>query len=102
MCDECRELLNEALNLAVRSEKFEQQIRRQATLDASVDPEGWQADGTFDRYVERHNADFPDRPIATQSMTMHLWVQDQYDKDLAAWRRKAAAHLTACNAEGFE
>lgn len=96
MCDECRELLNEALNLAVRSERFEEQHRRDAALDASVDPEGWQADGTFDRYVERHNARYPDRLIATKSATLHLWVQDQYEKDLASWRSRASDHLTLC------
>lgn len=34
---------------------------------------------------------------ATRSATMHLWVQDQYDKDLASWRARAASHLTKCN-----
>jgi len=93
MCATCRELLNEALNLAVRSEQFEEQRRREAALDAVSDPDAWQADGTFDRYVERHNINRPHAKIAPRSMTMHLWVQDQYDKDLAAWQEKARAHL---------
>lgn len=97
MCGECRDLLNEAMNLAVRSEQFEGQRRREAALDASVDPESWQASGQFDAYVQRHNARHPSSRIATRSMTMHLWVQDQYDKDLASWRGRAAAHLSQCN-----
>jgi hypothetical protein len=24
---------------------------------------------------------------------MHLWLQDQYDKDLAGWQDRARAHL---------
>ena len=97
MCDTCRDLLNEALNLSVRSERIEEVARRDAALDASVDPEAWQADGTFDRYVERHNARWPDRQMATRSATMPLWFRDQYDKDLADWTRRARAHLTECN-----
>lgn len=98
-CATCRDLLNEALNLACRSDQFEEQRRRQATLDASIDPDEWQNSGRFDVYVERHNATFPDQRIAPKCATMHLWVQDQYDKDLAEWQRKARQHLTqGCNA----
>lgn len=94
MCETCRDLLNEALNLAVRSEQFEGQRRRQAALDASSDPDEWQKSGMFDRYVERHNAQMPHRKIATECMTMHLWVADQYDKDLSEWTVKARQHLS--------
>ena len=97
MCDKCRELLNEAMNLAVRSEKFEEQLRREATLELSQDPERWQQSGMFDAYVESHNAEYPNSRIAPRSMTRHLWVQDQYDKDLASWRERTADHLTQCN-----
>lgn len=93
MCDKCRDLLNEALNLAVRGERMAQLHRREAALDASSDPEAWQADGTFDRYVARHNITFPHKQIASQSATMHLWVQDQYDHDLHDWEQKARNHL---------
>jgi hypothetical protein len=93
-CETCRKLLNEALNLAVRSDQFDEQARREAALDASQCPDEWQESGRFDAYVERHNATTPHRRIATKSMTMHLWVQDQYDKDLADWKGRARRHLT--------
>jgi hypothetical protein len=93
-CETCRDLLNEALNLAVRSDQFEEQNRRQAALDASGDADEWIESGRFDAHVERHNFHYPHKPMATRSLTMHLWVQDQYDKDLADWQAKARAHLT--------
>lgn len=92
-CDTCRDLLNEALNLAVRSDQFEEQRRRQGALDASLDPDEWQRGGTFDRYVERHNQIFPHAKIAPKCLTVHLWVQDQYDKDLMDWQDRARKHL---------
>ena len=92
-CKVCRDLLDEALNLACRSDQFEEQRRRQATLDASIDPEAWQKGGRFDAHVERHNATFPHQRIAPKCATMHLWLQDQYDKDLAGWQDRARAHL---------
>lgn len=96
-CQTCLDLLNDALNLAVRSDQIEQQNRRDAALDASHDPQEWQESGMFDGYVERHNITFPHRKIATNSATMHLWFLDQYDKDLAEWTEKARAHLmTGC------
>ena len=94
MCDVCRELLNEALNLALRSEQFEQQSRRQAMLAASTDPEAWQQDGLFDRYVEDYNIRRPDAKIAPKCLTVHLWVQDQYDEDLTKWTERSRTHLT--------
>lgn len=92
-CIRCKELLNEALNLACRSEQFEQQNRRQANLDASIDGDAWEKSGRFDQYVENYNEHHPQAMIATKSLTMHLWVQDQYDKDLLAWTNTARAHL---------
>ena len=92
-CETCRYLLNTALNLACRSDQFEEQRRRQSNLDASLCQDEWQESGRFDAYVERHNAHYPHAQIATKSMTMHLWVQDQYDKDLAQWQATARAHL---------
>lgn len=93
MCDTCRELLNEALNLAVRSDQFEEQNRRRSTLAASVDAEEWEQSGMFARHVERHNIENPHIQIAPTCATMHLWVQDQYDKDLADWQTRSRAHL---------
>ena len=92
-CKTCRDLLNAALNLACRSDQFEEQGRREAALAASGSPDEWQQNGRFDAYVERHNAHYPHAKIATKSTTMHLWVQDQYDKDLAEWQATARAHL---------
>jgi len=94
MCQQCIDLLNEALNLAVRGEKMAEQDRREAALSASSDPDAWKEDGTFDRYVERHNIMNAHKQIAPRSITMHLWVQDQYDKDLHEWRQKARSFLT--------
>lgn len=93
MCEVCRDLLNEALNLAVRSDQFEEQRRRRAQLEASMDPDGWQESGQFDRFVERHNTLMPHQKIAERCATMHLWVQDQYDKDLADWQSRDRKHL---------
>ena len=48
----------------------------------------------FAKYVERHNIESPHKRIAPTCLTMHLWVQDQYEKDLYEWRAKAQRHLT--------
>lgn len=93
-CETCRDLLNEALNLSLRSDQFEEQDRRSAALAASVDGNEWLKSGQFDRYVERHNNHSPHSKIATKSMTLHLWVQDQYDRDLCDWQIRARKHLT--------
>lgn len=87
------DLLSEGLDLCVRARSMEAMDRRKATLDASCDPGGWQADGRFDDYVTRHNAQYLDQPIRPRSATVHLWMEDQYDKDLADWERRARAHL---------
>ena len=93
MGDTCHGLLNEALNLACRSDQFEEQRRRQAALDASSDADEWIESGSFDRHVARHNERNPHSRIAPKCMTMHLWVQDQYDKDLADWQSRTRAFL---------
>ncbi|MDB5362248.1 MAG: hypothetical protein JWO51_3545 [Rhodospirillales bacterium] len=67
--------------------------RRSATLAASSNPDAWQADGTFDRYIERHNIEYPDQQISSRSATPALWVTDQYEKDLAAWELATRKHL---------
>lgn len=94
MCDRGTELLHDALNLAIRSDQFEQQARRDAALSLSDDPEAWQECGRFDDHVSRHNGTFPHSQIAPRSLTMHLWVMDQYERDLADWQSRARAHLT--------
>ncbi len=93
-CETCRRLLNEALNLSVRSEIFEEQRRRQAALDTSNDPDDWEASGRFASYIKLHNLRYPHAKIAEERSHIHLWVYDQYDKDLSVWQEKARAHLT--------
>lgn len=36
---------------------------------------------------------YPYSQIAPQNLTIHLGVQDQYDKDLALWEQRSRAHL---------
>lgn len=88
-----RELLSEGLDLCIRARKMDAMDRREATLAISSDPDVWQADGTFDRYVGRHNIQNPEQPIATRSGTVPLWLQDQYEKDLADWETRARKAL---------
>ena len=99
-CARCLELLNEALNLCVRARTMDSMDRRAATLAASVVPEEWESSGLFAKHVERHNIVYPERPIHTRSATVHLWVQEQYESDLAEWERSARKHLTqGCHAQ---
>lgn len=92
-CTTCTGLLNEALNLVVRARQMDAIERRDATLACSSNAESWQASGRFDAHVERHNIETPHKPIATRSGTLHLWVQDQYDRDLYELEGKARNHL---------
>lgn len=89
-----RDLLSEGLDLCVRARKMDSMDRRDATLAVSADPDGWQASGRFDAYVERHNIQNPDKPIATRSGIVPLWLNDQYEADLADWERRARAALS--------
>ena len=59
--------------------------RRDVALECSGNPDEWQKSGGFDKYVARQNITNPVRPIATKSATVHLWMKDQYDKDLFVW-----------------
>lgn len=50
----------------------------------------------LDLCVRAQAMDAQDRTAAqmsSHSMTLPLWVQDQYDKDLAEWERSARHHL---------
>jgi len=94
-CATCANLLNEALNLTVRGRNLDAVHRRVDSLAASGDSEGWQADGTFDRYVARHNADCePWRVIEYRSLTPQLWAEDQFQRDLHDWETRARKHMT--------
>lgn len=88
-----RDLLSEGLDLCVRARKMDAIDRRNSTLSISQDPEKWIRTGAFDRHVARHNAVNPDAPISTRSGTIALWVQEQYDSDLADWERRARRAL---------
>lgn len=92
-CDTCRTLLSEGLDLCVRARQMDAMDRRASTLAASSCPHEWVESGLFDKYVERHNIDRPDTPIATRSGTVALWLEEQYQTDLAEWERKSRHHL---------
>ena len=89
----CRKLLSEGLDLCVRARKMDAMDRREATLAVSKSPGKWVESGWFDRHVARHNAWNPEQPISTRSGTVALWLQEQYDFDLADWERRARHHL---------
>jgi hypothetical protein len=94
----CRALLSEGLDLCVRARRMDAIDRREASLVASSDGGEWVKSGAFDRYVARNNTVNPDQPIETRSLTVPLWLQDQYEHDLADWERRARGHLMqGCN-----
>lgn len=92
-CETCRTLLSEGLDLCVRARKMDAMDRREAALKASKVPDEWVESGLFDKYVERHNIDRPHAPISARSGTVALWLQEQYNQDLAEWERKSRHHL---------
>ena len=94
MCETCRSLLSEGLDLCVRARKLDAQDRTNTSVEWSSDGAAWEASGRFEQHAIRHNVVFPDTPMMTKSATLPLWVLDQYEKDLAAWERKGRAHLT--------
>ncbi len=89
----CRRLLSEGLDLCVRARKLDAIDRRQSFLNWSSDSVAWQEDGTFDRFVERYNIDNSHAPLETRCLTPALWVQDQYERDLADWEARSRKHL---------
>jgi hypothetical protein len=68
-----RELLAEGLDLCVRARTLDEQI-------SNVN-------------IRKHYPGCTD-PVVTKSMTPHLWVQDQYDRDLADWEARARKALS--------
>jgi sucrose-6-phosphate hydrolase SacC (GH32 family) len=90
---ELAELLSEGLDLCQRARRMGMQDRANATVSASVDGKAWEASGTFARHAARHNIELPDQQMMTKSATLPLWVQDQYEKDLAEWERRARAAM---------
>lgn len=91
--ERCRELLAQGLDLCVRARKLDAQERANTYIDASVAGDEWEESGRFADYAERHNIVNPVQPIATKSAAMHLWVQDQFDKDLYEWEQAARRYL---------
>lgn len=86
-------LLSEGLDLCVRAREMDAMDRRQATLGISSCPDEWVEGGLFEKHVKAHNQFRPDAPISTRSATVAIWLQDQYDRDLASWERKARNYL---------
>lgn len=86
-----RELLSEALDLCVRARKLDAQDRANVAVAASADPDAMRE--LLPRCAARHNERFPDQPMESRSGTIPLWVQDQYERDLADWERRARHHL---------
>lgn len=70
----CKALLSEGLDLCVRARKLDQAL---TTAMAAGGVGG----------------DRPRQGAGTRSLTPALWVQDQYDSDLADWERRARHHL---------
>lgn len=91
---DARKLLSEGLDLCVRARKMDAQDRTVAQMAISSAPKEWW-DENLECRAARHNAIFPDQPMSTRSGTYALWVQDQYEKDLADWERRARAFLLA-------
>jgi hypothetical protein len=60
------DLLHEALNLVVRARQLDEAILAQECVKR----------GSY-------------HPDHTNCITPHIWLMDQYDKDLAAWETKA-------------
>jgi hypothetical protein len=90
VCDRCRQLLSDGLDLCVRARKMDEMDRRKNIGRIFHDRVDW-----LDEHVVEHNAT-PDNwycQISTRSGTVALWAQDQYDKDLAVWEEKSRVHL---------
>lgn len=103
-CPVCRKLLSDGLDLCVRARKMDAIDRRANALTASVCPEEWEQSGLFDKWIEMHNAEaeYWHQPIETRSLTIPMWLQDQYDKDLAEWEQESRKHLMAGCENGEE
>lgn len=96
-CYRCRELLSEGLDLCVRARAMDARDRTAAQMSISSAGKKWW-DANLAARAAAHNATFPDQPMSSKSATLPLWVQEQYDKDLAEWERAARHHLLqGCN-----
>lgn len=86
-CETCRTLLSQGLDLCVRARKLDGQDRANAMVE--IASEGFD----LERYANRHNATTHYNQIATRSLTIPLWIHDQYERDLADWEKKSRQHL---------
>lgn len=91
--DRCHELLSQGLDLCVRARKLDAQERANTRLANHEHAKEWEGSGGFARHAERYNIERPHAPIAPKSGTIHLWVQDQYEKDLYEWEKAAREYL---------
>ena len=96
MCETCRALLSEALNLTVRGRTLDGIQRRSDCLNASCEPQEWLDSGRFDDHVARHNCTCqPWDRIEHRSLTPQLWAEDQFQRDLHDWETRARRFLSA-------
>lgn len=93
MSECCKKLLSEGLDLCVRARKLDAIDRTGAQMAISNAPPEWWNENLPAR-AARYNALFPDQPMDAKCGTVALWVQDQYEKDLADWERRSRHHLT--------
>ena len=91
-CADCRRLLSEGLDLCVRARAMDAVDRTAAAMSVSTAGKEWW-DANLAARASMHNATWPDSPMSNRSATLPLWVQDQYERDLADWERRSRAHL---------
>lgn len=87
--------LSEGLNLCVRARELESHDRTAAMVSAfpSID---------LERAAPGLNALDPDMPpYRTRSLTIPLWVEEQYQRDLAAWERTTREMLSRLDLEAY-
>jgi hypothetical protein len=91
--DHLAELLSEGLDLCARARRLEAQDRTNTSVSASKDGEQWERSGQLAKYAKMHNETWPDTPMMTRSATIPLWVQEQYETDLADWEKRSRAAM---------
>jgi hypothetical protein len=79
-------LLSAGLDLCVRARKMDAQDRTNAMVETFPGIE-------LERAAPRLTANQPWAPYETRSLTIPLWVQEQYERDLADWEKSARAAL---------
>lgn len=83
---EVAQQLSAGLDLCVRARRMDAQDRANNIAEhfPGVD---------LERFAARQNADDDVYQVASRSGTIALWVQDQYERDLAAWEHETRAML---------